>query len=173
MKQKFKKYDHVMIAKYLGKCASHFPSDHEAIVMYSYKDKYGGDTDGKHEYCVYIKGMGEVSWYESDQLTLIRNNGKDILKTWKAEAKTKHDQESDLDWIFENGPDIIDDMTGSSIEALAKCLGLTSNDLWGGYGEGFVYSQNAGRVFNVAKPYLLTKDKEGWLKYCEQRRKSQ
>jgi hypothetical protein len=69
MPQKFKGGDRVLIAKDLGPHMRHFPANCEAIVLYSYKDQYGGDdTDS---FALHLVGRGRCSWYYSNQLTLI------------------------------------------------------------------------------------------------------
>lgn len=162
-KQLFQKYDLVRIAKDLGPYMQHFTGDCNAIVMGSYNDQFGGgDVDS---YTLYLEGQGTVSWYETHQLTLIEPQRRDILKAWQKEEQDESAQKSDLDWIFANGQEVIDKMHGSSISALARCFGRTN--LWGSRGEGYVYAQNARIVVNLAKPFLITGNKEGWLKRCK------
>lgn len=157
--QMFTNGDLVHIAKDLGSSMSHFTSDADAIVMYSYNDRYGGgDTKS---YSLYIKGHGEVSWYYEHQLTLIAKDQLHLLTQWKAEADTLAKQVSDLDWIFKNGDAVIKQTHGSTIAALAAQMGIT--DLWGSRGEGVTYYENARGVLAFAYPYLTTGDKEGWL----------
>jgi len=164
VEQKFDKYDYVRIAKDLGSSMSHFTADEDAIVIASYHDLYGG-SDDNHHYCIYIKGHGETSWYYEHQLTLIEHGRKDLLKQWKAEAAARYKQHSDLDWIFAQGEEIFKDCPSGSIEALAACFGLTN--LWGANGEGVTYLSNSIATLNLALPFLLKKDKEGWLAACE------
>jgi len=161
--QKFNEGDHVMIAKDLGTAMSHFTSDCEAIVIRSYKDQYGGNND--KSYTLYIKDQGRVSWYEEHQLTLIEANRHDLLQQWEDEALKATEQQSDLDWIFAHGTEILESASGSTLSALALCLGVT--DLWGNRGEGFVYHMNAQKILMMARRYLIAGDKDGWLKWCE------
>jgi len=163
-KQKFQKGDYVRVAKDLGPCMTHFESDCDAIVIGSYSDQYSGD-DIK-SYTIYIEGHDETSWYYEGQLTLKEKNRLDILSKWKKEAKEIYKLESDLDWIFSHGDDILKSVSGSSVEALASCLGLT--DLWGSKGEGFTYYSNAYAVLGIAKPFLEKNDKNGWLGKCNE-----
>lgn len=65
--QKFPNGSRVHICKDLGGCMSHFTSDCNATVKYTYAHAYGGN-DIK-SYCLDIDGVGEVSWYEEWQLT--------------------------------------------------------------------------------------------------------
>ena len=85
--QKFKKYDHVQIAKQLPRDMSSFTGDIDAVVMGSYADLCGG-IKGRplHEYELYIRGEEEVAWYPEATLTLIDNQGKSLLKQWRKEA---------------------------------------------------------------------------------------
>lgn len=164
--QKYKKGDHVRVAKELGSMMSHFNADCEAIIIGSYKDQYGGD-DTK-SYTIHIKGHGEVSWYEEDQLTLIEKNRLDLLKLWEDEEKEEEKQKSDLDWIFSNTESVFNHLHNATVYALAECLGFSVDDLWGPHGEGYVFFKNAHMVLNLAKPFLTASDKDGWLKFCEE-----
>lgn len=80
--QIFHRGDHVMIAKDLGPGMSHFTNDAEAIIQYSFRDKYDHGS-GDHKYCIYIKGKGNTSWYEECYLTLIEKRAPDLLDQWE------------------------------------------------------------------------------------------
>jgi hypothetical protein len=67
--QKFPCGSRVHIADDLGPHMSHFESGMDATVKYVYAHAYGGDD--VTSYCLDIDGVGEVSWYEEDQLTEI------------------------------------------------------------------------------------------------------
>jgi len=161
--QKFNKGDHVRVAKDLGESMSHFENDCEAIVMYTYAERYWGDNH--KSYCIYIKGRGQVSWYYEHQLELIETGRLDLLEAWENEVKQEADMKSDLDWIFNNGKDVLEGAHGATVEALAKCFGLTN--LWGSRGEGVTYYYNSLATLEMAKPYLEKGDKEGWLNHCK------
>jgi len=164
--QKFHKYDHVQIAKELCNSMSHFTSDTDAVVISSSDDEYGdGDTDS---YTLYVNGEGETAWYYEDQLTLIDKNGKPLLKKWEKERKIKSDKESDIDWIFENGTDVLNGASGATVGALASCLGISN--LWGSRGEGFQYYINAMAVLEIATPFLKNGDKAGWIEFCKNKK---
>ena len=161
--QKFNKGDHVMVAKDLGKSMSHFDNDCEAIVMYTYAEKYWGY--GHKSYCLHIKGRGQSSWYYEQQLELIEANRLDLLEKWEREAKEEADMKSDLDWIFAHGKEVLEGAHGDTVSALAKCFGLT--DLWGSRGEGITYYSNAMTTLAMAKPFLEAGDKEDWINHCK------
>lgn len=163
--QKFNKGDWVHVAKDLGAGMSHFRADCDAIVIGSYADQFGGDEDDKGSYTLFIKGQGRVSWYKEWQLVLIEANRIDKLEEWDAEEKAEIKQKSDLDWIFDNGADVIKNPHGASLQALASCFGLTN--LWGSQGEGITYYANAEATLNFASPFLEYGDKAGWLAQCE------
>ena len=163
MRQKFHKGDWVQIAKDLGPSMSHFTADCEAIVIGSYKDQFGGpDTTS---YTLYVKGEGETSWYHDHQMTLIKRSRLDKLKQWEVEAKAEEKEKSDLDWIFSHGKEVLKNHHYASVQALAECFGLT--DLWGNHGEGFIYYQNIMITLQLAKPFLKSGDKAGWLAHCK------
>lgn len=168
--QKFKNGDYVRVVKDLGRCMSHFTADCDAIVIHSYKDKYGGNDRQANEYCIHIKGQGETSWYSEEQLTLIEKNRIDLLKIWKKEEKEEKRLHSDLDWIFANGKSVLHSASGATIKTLADCVGV--GNLWGPHGEGFVYYQNAMAILHLAKPFLESNDKAGWIAFAENERTS-
>jgi hypothetical protein len=161
--QKFHKGDWVRVAKDLGPSMSHFTADCEAIVIGSYADQYGGSN---HEsFTLHLKDGGECSWYYGSQLTLIESGRIDKLQAWEEEQETERKQKSDLDWIFANGPAVLERSHGASIQALADCFGLTN--LWGRRGEGVDYYRNALGTLKLAEPFLKAGDKAGWLAHCE------
>lgn len=166
--QKFCKGDYVRVAKDLGPCMSHFTADCDAIVIGSYKDRYGGN-DTK-SYTLHLKGRGETSWYEEWQLTLIERNRNDLLEQWEKEEEEEDNLHSNLDWIFANGQSVLHGATGATIGALANCIGVSN--LWGSHGEGFVYYQNAMAILHLAKPFLESGDKSGWISFSENVRTS-
>lgn len=161
--QKFHKGDWVQVANDLGQSMSHFTAGCEAIVIGSFKDKYGGSDTGS--YTLHLKDGGRTSWYYENQLTLIEGGKLDKLKQWEDKADSEQKQKSNIDWIFSNGVDVIANPHSASISALAKCFGVTN--LWGSNGEGFVYYQNAMTTLAMAKPYIEAADKTGWLTHCE------
>ena len=169
--QKYEKGDFVHVVKDLGPMMSHFEKDCDAIVMYSYAEKYGGDQRQEKKYCIHIKGHGEVAWYYESQLKLIEKNRIDLLKKWESEKKAEEKQKSNLDWIFDNGKDVLNSAHGATVSALAKCLGCSN--LWGSHGEGFVYYQNAMAVLKIAKPFLKKSDKSGWITFSKEYKTAQ
>lgn len=75
--QKFKRGSKVHICKDLPEEMDHFPNDFDAIVDYTYAQKFGGDDT--ESYCVAglnDKGVvvDHISWYREDQLTLISDD---------------------------------------------------------------------------------------------------
>jgi len=163
---KFKKYDHVRIAKDLGPTMDHFTKGCNAIVVeVGTKDSWG------ESYGLHIEGKGYSAWYHDHQLTLIAHNRKGLLKKWEAAEKKLEEQQGDLDWIFKNGKAILRSASGASVCALAKEMGLTN--LWGSHGEGMTYYMNALRVLDLSKPFLINRDKKGWLTMAHEIRDKQ
>lgn len=160
--QKFKKYDLIKVNKQLSESKSHFECDCEAIIIGSYRDQYGGENTS--QYTIYIKGSGEVSWYNEDELSLVESDRQDLLAQWKKEWEDEYLLKGDIDWIFNNGKDVLDNPHGSSVASLARCFGLTN--LWGNSGEGVVYYENSRITLMAAYPFLLKGDKIGWLDKC-------
>lgn len=161
--QKYNKGDHVQVAKDLGKFMDHFQNDCEAIVMYTYNEKFGGGNIDS--YCIHIKGRGQVAWYYEHQLELIEVDRVDLLKQWETEEEKEADMKSNIDWIFSHGKEVLEETHGATIAALAKCFGLMN--LWGSSGEGITYYSNARVTINMAKPFLESGDKEGWFRHCK------
>lgn len=162
--QKFHNGDLVRVAKDLGSSMFYSKSDCDAIVTHSYREKYGGNGDGEPHYSIHLKGRGEVSWYYESQLILIEAGRVDLLETWKAEEKAEANTKRDLDWIFSHGEEVLKTPHGASVAALAACFGLM--DLWGKNGEGFTYVANFRSTMGLAKRFLQSGDKAGWLLYC-------
>jgi hypothetical protein len=162
--QKFHNGDLVRVAKDLGPCMSHFSNDCDAIVKYSYEDKYGGPSCNP-TYGIFIKGKGTSAWYDEHQLTLIESGRHDLLREWEEKRDADIEQKKDLDWIFEHGDEVLDKKYGASAEALAACFGV--HNLWGSSGEGFIYYENKVRILDMAYFYLRNKNKQGWLNYCK------
>lgn len=162
MTQKFHHGDLVHVAKDLGEWMAHFDNDIDAIVLYTYKEQCGGSDE--KSYGLYLKGRGECSWYYEWQLELVEKNRQDLLAQWRAERDAENRQKSDLDWIFEHGPEVLERPHGASVQALANGVGVTN--LWGSHGEGLAYYENSARVLTLAQPFLKAKDKHGWLLFC-------
>ncbi len=152
---KFKKYDHVKVAKNLGPSMSHFTAGCNAIVI-----ECSTSCNGNH-YGLHLERDGECWWYEEDQLTLIAHNRKGLIKKWEAAEKKLEEQHSDLDWIFRNGRKVLKSAPGASIVALGKGMGMTN--LWGSHGEGVTFYLNALHILDLSKPFLTNHDKKGWL----------
>lgn len=73
--QKFAIGTRVHIAADLGPYMSHFPNDRLATVLYTYKHAY--QSGNAKDYCLDVDGIGSVSWYHEDQLTLVPNEKKE------------------------------------------------------------------------------------------------
>ena len=161
--QKFKKYDWIKVAKELDDSMNHFEKDCEAIVIGSYADQYGGENYS--DFTIFIKGHGEVSWYNDYDLELIETNREDKLIEWQEHIRIEKEKKSDLDWIFNNGPEFLKKPVNCSIQELANCFGC--DDLWGNQGEGYIWYMNALKTLQLAAPFLETKNKDGWLRFCD------
>lgn len=135
-----------------------------AIVVASYAEQFGGDNH--NSFTLFFQLRGEVSWFSAGNLELIKPDQGALLQQWRNELDAENALKSDLDWIFANGPDVIENGYGVSIQALANCFGLT--DLWGSKGEGIDWIMNARQTLNLAEPFLKTGDKYGWLNRAQE-----
>lgn len=166
--QAFHAGDWVRVAGDLGPSMRHFPAGGEAIVMGSYDDLYGG---GDHaSYSLYLHGRGETSWYYEGQLELVEHGRFDLLDQWRVERALDETQKGDLDWIFSNGPEVLEKGYGASIQALAESCGVV--DLWGARGQGIDYYANALAVLAAARRFLESGDKAGWLEGAERMKRA-
>jgi hypothetical protein len=165
MKKKFDVGDLVHINKKLPDCMSHFMCDVDAVVDNYSHNRCQAGNDLEHGYGLFIRGEGGHSWYNNSNMTLIKKNQGELLKQWKDELLTIKKEQSNLDWIFKNGKELLKSTPGYSIEALGKCLNMTN--LWGNHGEGITYYTNAMAIINLARPFLETGDKKGWLEFCK------
>ena len=68
---------------------SHFKSGFNAIVEYTYAQKYGGDDINSYSLIVLDENnspINSISWYEEGQLTLISDDvvkGKEIIENYE------------------------------------------------------------------------------------------
>jgi hypothetical protein len=113
-----------------------------------------------------LKGLGQVSWYEEHQLTLIERRRADLLEQWEALRDAEIAVKSDRAWIFQNGPDVLKKTHGASCQRLADDLEFGS--LWGARGEGVDLLINSHIVMAAAAPFLMAKDEAGWLEFCRE-----
>lgn len=86
--QKFLIGQKVHIAKDLGSSMRHFTSDVDAIVLYSYNDRYGGGNTNQYGLGILGKN-GKIkfcsSWYWANQLTLMSDDrllGLDLIQDY-------------------------------------------------------------------------------------------
>lgn len=129
--QKFKKNSVVRIADDLGDSMSHFPKGKLAVVEYSYAEKYYGN-DNKY-YSLYVEGLGSVAWFYEHQLTLVSEDGADLLTQWEDAATKKREAESDWENVYDkNLPELPDNTV---IHLWENVMGYGS--IWGRNGEGF------------------------------------
>jgi len=79
--QKFKRGSRVFVVKSNSASRSHFPSEFEGIVEYTYAQQYGGDDF--NSYCLVQlykgKGVNRIAWYEECDLKLLSDNVVDGL----------------------------------------------------------------------------------------------
>ena len=169
--QKYVKYDLVHIVDELPETMSHFESGKEAIIMGSYKDLYGGSSEQSPEYSIYIKERGEHSWYPENTLIFEKHlDNEDLLNIWKNELSQHLAKISDLDWIFGDERKKLypnDSMPSAVIIALADKMGISVDELWGSHGEGTMFYLNSCYVYEIAKPFLDTNNKDGFLEVAE------
>ena len=80
MTQKYFAGDLVYVAADLGLSMRYFENDQQAIVLYTYSEKYGSSAQNDKEYCLYLlKSKTEVSWYHEHQLSFIEPDRFDLL----------------------------------------------------------------------------------------------
>lgn len=134
------------------------------IILYSYGDEYGFSEHTRETYAVYCEDSGFLSWIDPPALTLIKRDQHEILKQWEEKRENDNRIKSDLDWIFSNGPEVLENRYGASIQALASCFGL--DNLWGKNGEGIRYYENSLKTLSYSAEFLRARDKQGWLDRC-------
>jgi hypothetical protein len=159
MKSKFRPGDLVRIIK-----NTHDYSSDMAIVEYSYSEKYGG-TSKFEDYSLFFERTGSRSWVYGSEMELIESAQHNLLEKWKNDLENREKIESNLDWIFSQGNSFMKNPSGHAAQALFTSAGFGS--LWGNHGEAFVYLQNARAILSHAEPFIINKDKEGWLEYAK------
>lgn len=155
-KEKFRRGDLVRIAKDLGPSMEHFRGKGcRAIVIGSYRDKYGGDNT--KSYTLFIEGSGKTSWYDEHQLTLIERGRHDLLEMWEDQIDAKIEHESSLPWIVEHWSEIRKNMSSTSILTLFRAIGLQSS--FESNGEYYCLFNEWFEMFNFFD-HLITKSLE-------------
>ena len=83
--QKFKRGQRVKVADEMPEYMSHFPKGFEAIVEYTYGQKYDGEDYDNYSLIVLEKGkpINSIAWYYESQLTLLNKDCKVGLKIIK------------------------------------------------------------------------------------------
>lgn len=167
----YRKYDLVKIKDLSNTDRSHFPHSCRGIIVSSYNEMYGNKDNAyseDDEFSVFIEGKGESSWYDSSCFEeLLERNQELLLKNWKAKKESRIKQESDVNWIFENYMNSGEEISSTSICALANDLGISKSQMWGSHGEGIVLYDNCLKILAIAEPFLKKKDISGWKSFCE------
>ena len=87
---------------------------------------------------------------------MIEKNRIDLLKKWGMRKKGgREKQKSNLDWIFDNGKDVLNSAHGATVSAIAKCLGCLK--LWGSW-RWFVYLSKRDGCFEISGKHFLKID---------------
>lgn len=86
--QKFPRGARVKVADEMPSYMSHFDKGFEAIVQYTYGQKFGGFNTNQYSLIYETKdGYFSVAWYEEDQLTLISDDTEQGMKIIEAHHK--------------------------------------------------------------------------------------
>ena len=86
---KFQRGSKVAVCKEMPSYMSHFESGFNAIVEYTYAQKYGGDDINSYSLIQLDENdnpINSISWYEENQLTLISDHiakGKEIIERYE------------------------------------------------------------------------------------------
>ena len=86
---KFARGSKVAVCKEMPRYMSHFRSGFNAIVEYTYAQKYGGYDIDSYSLIVLNDNdepINSIAWYEENQLTLISddvNKGKEIIEKYE------------------------------------------------------------------------------------------
>ena len=92
--QKFPRGCKVRVGDDLGEFMSHFPSGFDAIVEFSYAQKFRGNNVDSYSLIVLEDGVpvNSIAWYYENQLTLIDSDteaGKAIIDKWEDNQRIK------------------------------------------------------------------------------------
>lgn len=92
MEQKFKRGNLVLIisGEYKGK---------QAIIQYSYKDKYGGDDINSYS-VVFVETGHSVAWLTTSELELVEVGGEHLLEEAKEKRKETTKRNKDIKFIL-------------------------------------------------------------------------
>jgi hypothetical protein len=120
MAQKFKKGDLVQVASDLGSWMEHFRSGCQAIILYSYAEKYG--SGNVHDYCLLFESGGSSAWYCEHQLTYI-DHKPELMEQWLKGGEQKRAQRSDIKWIHANWSTVKEKAAPVSMLACMNLIG--------------------------------------------------
>lgn len=147
--------DLVRIADDLGPHKIHFEKGCEAIIDYSYAERYGGDD--RDSYAVIFPETGNrVSWYQGGELTFIRHVGQAAIDRIMAERIIRETSETSLPWIVTNWNSIRDQVPGATMIELMKRIGI--DNPWGNQGEGMEFFKNMKITHLILDPVLKSGD---------------
>jgi hypothetical protein len=79
MKQKYPAYSFVHVCKEMPPYMKHFHCDFDAIVGYTYSQKYGGKNIKSYSLYQIANGkvVNSIAWYDESQLTMLENQSKE------------------------------------------------------------------------------------------------
>ena len=161
MKQKFVRGDKVRVKDDLGFTHSHFRSGFDAIILGSYADQFGGDNTNSYTILSCDTGTS-ISWYYDEHLEFVEHVGEQEITRIDEEAKKRIKQESDIEWIWDNWPEIRRSLPSMSAVALMNHIGI--RDPWGQRGEGVTFYANAKFAVELLDPILTARDREAFDK---------
>jgi hypothetical protein len=143
----------VRITKDMPSNMSHFSSDVEAVVEYTYASEYGDGLSDRHDYGLFIIGdRNSVSaWYPEELLSFVAGPEVGLVRKQEAiaERQSFEDKWGDLESAWNtivpclNKPDELSQYNKALGVFLPKLfVKLFDIPSWGANGEGFVYHQN-------------------------------
>jgi hypothetical protein len=132
--------------------------DGEALVIGSYADQYGPGGYRPHEtYTLLFTDDGsEISWFDDEQLTMIRQAEKDAITVVKERREKQIAEQSELPWIVANWDP--KEMSGASLESIFTACG--GGSMWGRNGEGIQWYENALKIMALFDDVMKTGDIE-------------
>ena len=137
-----------------------------AIISGTYASQYGGNDH--NSLSLTFENGGSSSWWYPSKLKLVERDKMSLLSKWKQERSEREKTESDLDYIFQNIDLVLENKSGSSLQAVYSYVG--GGSLWGTRGEGITYYENSYSVLMLLEIFNnteLTKTKESFLEFSK------
>lgn len=132
-------------------------SGDKVVLLASYADQFGGDNNASFTVADCLTGC-EWSWADTCKMRFVRSGGQAEIERVRGIRDARVSQQSNIDWIVAQWPQIRSSPPGATIVALAALIGISERELWGPNGEGISFFENGWRVASLFDEVLMGAD---------------